>query len=102
MFPDIKLKFMAFSAFNDLLIQGWDNGEIRIFRIENPDRFLQIKNHDADVGSISAIRLNFDERFLLSAGKDGIVFSYVIDKYMILQESNFNPLAGVEGVDYMP
>lgn len=93
---------MEFGAFNDLLIQGWANGEIRICKIQNPDRFLQIKNHDADVGSISKVKMNFDERFLLSAGQDGILFSYVIDKYMILQEADFNPLAGVEGVDYMP
>jgi hypothetical protein len=64
---------------------------------QNPDRYLLIKNHDAVVGSISAVKLNFDERFLLSAGQDGILFSYVIDKYMIMQEAAFSPLAGVEG-----
>ncbi len=69
---------------------------------QNPDRYLLIKNHDAVVGSISAVKLNFDERFLLSAGQDGILFSYVIDKYMIMQEAAFSPLAGVEGQDYMP
>ena len=30
------------------------------------------------------------------------MFSYVIDKYMIMQEAAFSPLAGVEGQDYMP
>ena len=30
MYADIPLTFMTFSAFNDVLIQGWANGEIRI------------------------------------------------------------------------
>lgn len=39
---------------------------------------------------------------MISAGYDGMMFSHVIDKYMIMQEAAFVPLAGVEGVDYMP
>jgi len=27
---------------------------------------------------------------------------HVLDKYMILQESKFNPIAGVDGIDFMP
>jgi hypothetical protein len=81
---------------------GLSNGEIRIINMDVPKNYLAIKQHDTHTGSISAALLNFNEQFLLSVGKDGMLFSHAIDKYMIQQESKFEPLAGVEGVDFMP
>ena len=46
--------------------------------------------------------MNFDERCLVSAGHDGLLFIHALDKYMMIQESNFNPLDGVAGIDFMP
>jgi hypothetical protein len=81
---------------------GLSNGEIRIIQMDNPKNYLSIKQHDAITGSISAALLNFNEQFLLSVGRDGMLFNHAIDKYMIQQESKFDPLSGVEGVDFMP
>lgn len=81
---------------------GLSNGEIRIIQMDFPKNYLSIKQHDAQTGSITAALLNFNEQFLLSVGADGMLFSHAIDKYMIQQESKFEPLAGVDGVDFMP
>lgn len=51
---------------------------------------------------IAAVKFSFDERCIISAGKDGILFVHVIDKYMVTQEAQFNPLDGVAGIDFMP
>lgn len=53
-------------------------------------------------GGIAAAKFSFDERALITAGKDGILFVHTIDKYMVAQEAAFNPLDGVAGIDFMP
>ncbi len=62
---------------------AFQNSEIRILNINFPDRLLTIKQHDAQAGGISGVKLSFDERCLVSAGKDGILFVHALDKYMI-------------------
>lgn len=52
--------------------------------------------------AITTAKMSFDERFLLSTGNDGLLLVHTIDKYMILQESKFDPFDGVSGLDYMP
>ena len=96
------ISFISFSNFGDLLIMGLANGDIRISQAGKPDRFVSVKQHDGHFGRISAAKLSYDERFLVSAGHDGLLFVHTIDKFMIQQEAKFNPLEGVEGVDYMP
>lgn len=81
---------------------GLDNGEIRLIQMDSPKNFLSIKQHDAHTGRISAAHLNFNEQFLLSVGGDGMLYSHAIDKYMIQQEAKFEPLANIDGVDFMP
>ena len=81
---------------------GFENGDIRISKAEKPERFVSIKQHDGHFGKIAAARLSYDERFLVSAGHDGLIFVHTIDKFMIEHEAKFNPLEGVEGIDYMP
>lgn len=73
-----------------------------MLNINFPDRFLIIKQHDAHAGGITAAKLSYDERCLVSGGKDGIVMVHAVDKYMLIQESAFNPLEGVAGIDFMP
>jgi hypothetical protein len=79
-----------------------DNSEIRLLSMKSPDRQLTIKQHDRHTNGIAAVKLNFDERCLVSAGKDGIIFTHAIDKFMLIQESTFNALDGVAGIDFMP
>lgn len=38
----------------------------------------------------------------MSTGYDGLIFVHTIDKFMIQQESKFDPLEGVDGIDFMP
>ena len=63
---------------------------------------MAIKEHDGEVGAISAAKLSYDERFMVSTGYDGLIFVHQIDKFMIQQESKFDPLEGVDGIDFMP
>lgn len=70
--------------------------------MENLEKFMSIKQHDGVHGCITASKMSYDERFIVSSGKDGLVFCHVLDKFMIQQESKVKPLEGVEGVDYMP
>ncbi len=90
------------STQGDLIIMAFTNGEIRLLNIANPDKYLVIKQHDAHGGGVRAVKFSFDERCIVSAGAEGLLFVHVLDKYMIIQESKFNPIAGVDGIDFMP
>ena len=96
------LKYVAYNNFGDLLIMGLANGEIRIAHGSNPQKYMAIKEHDGEIGAISAAKLSYDERFIVSTGYDGLIFVHTIDKFMIQQEAKFEPLEGVEGTDFMP
>ena len=99
---ETTLKYISFNNFGDLLIMGLANGEIRIAHGSNPSKYLSIKEHDGEIGAISAAKLSYDERFIVSTGYDGLIFVHTIDKFMIQQEAKFDPLEGVEGTDFMP
>jgi len=99
---DAHVSFIQFSNFGEMLIIGFTNGDIRISCIENENKFISIKQHDGHTGAISAAKLSFDERFLISTGHDGLLFVHTLDKYMIQAEAKYDPLDGIEGVDYMP
>ena len=99
---DTTIEYISFNNFGDLLNIGLANGEIRISYGQNPKAFLAIKEHDGEIGSISAAKLSYDERFIVSTAHDGLIFVHTLDKFMIQQESKFNPLEGVEGTDFMP
>ncbi len=90
------------SSQGDVMIMAFTNGEIRLLSMTQPDRFLVIKQHDAYGGGVRSVKFSFDERCVISVGAEGLLFVHVLDKYMILQESKFNPIAGVEGIDFMP
>ena len=81
---------------------AFDNGEVQIRVNDNPERLLQIKMHDGHAGRITSVKFDKDEKFLVTTGEDGLIYSHLIDKENILKESVFQPLDGVEGVDFMP
>jgi len=99
---ETTIRYISYNNFGDLLNMGLANGEIRVSHSSNPRAFLSIKEHDGEIGSISSAKLSYDERFLVSTGYDGLIFVHTIDKFMIQQESKFDPLEGVEGTDFMP
>lgn len=47
------------------------------------------------------MRFDKDEKFIVSTGRDGLIYIHLIDKENILKEALFQPLEGVEGIDYM-
>jgi WD40 repeat protein len=102
MHPDLLLKQLTFNQTGEILVQTFSDSEIRMLNINFPDRFMQIKQHDAHALGTAAVKFSYDERCLLSAGKDGILMVHTLDKYMVTQESQFNPLDGVAGIDFMP
>jgi WD40 repeat protein len=93
---------MSFNQSGDILVMCFNNGEIRLVNINTPDRYMVIKQHDAHAGGITAAKFSFDERCLLTTGKDGMFFVHAIDKNTLIAESKFNPLEGVAGIDFMP
>jgi hypothetical protein len=72
------------STQGDLIIMGFTNGEIRLLNIANPEKYVIIKQHDAHGGGVKAAKFSFDERCIVSAGAEGLLFVHVLDKYMIL------------------
>ena len=88
---ETKINYISFSNFGDLFIIGFENGDIRICNVERPKNFLSVKQHDGHGGAITAAKLSFDERFLVSSGGDGLIFVHLLDKFMIQQESKFIP-----------
>ena len=60
---------------------GLDNGSIRVQLLESGDidtldSYWSQNMHDNHYGAVTSISLSFDERFLLSVGKDGNFFVY--------------------------
>lgn len=69
--------------------------------IDNLEKFLVIKMHDGHNGRIRSARLDKDEKMMISTGDDGLIYIHQIDKDNMKREAAFNPLEGVEGVDFM-
>lgn len=100
--PNLSFCQLSFNSTGEFLIMTLDNSEIRLLSIKSPDRQLVIKQHDKHANGIASAKLNFDERCLVTAGKDGMLFVHALDKFMLIQESQFNALDGVAGIDFMP
>lgn len=83
MHPDLLLRQLSFNQTGEILVQTFSDSEIRLLNINFPDRFLTIKQHDAHKEGTAAVKFSFDERCLVSAGRDGIIFVHTLDKYMI-------------------
>ena len=83
MSKNTNINFMHFNELNDTLILGFTNGDIRLSTMEFPKNFLSIKQHDGYGGRISSAKMSHDERFLVSAGSDGLILIHLIDKFMI-------------------
>lgn len=80
---EFKFSYLSFTHFGDLLICAYTNGDIRVLNIEYPDRWVNIKQHDGQEGSIASVKLSFDERFIVSAAYDGLILIHTLDKFMI-------------------
>ena len=66
---------LCFSRNQTYLVFGLDNGSIRIQNMKSStldtlDSYWSISAHDNVYGSVSAIAISFDNKFLVSTGKD--------------------------------
>jgi len=57
--------------------------------------------HDGHTGKITSVKFDKDEKMVLTTGEDGLIYIHLIDKENIRKEATYNPLEGVEGVDFM-
>ena len=81
---DQEIVQLSFNQTGEILIMCFTNGEVRLLNINQPDRYMVIKQHDAHAGGISGAKFSFDERCLVTTGRDGMVFVHAIDKYMVI------------------
>lgn len=82
--PNLSFCQLSFNSTGEFLIMTLDNSEIRLLSIKSPDRQLVIKQHDKHSNGIASAKLNFDERCLVTAGKDGMLFVHALDKFMLI------------------
>lgn len=94
-------RFIDRSPSGQFLVLACDNGEVQIRNAERPEKSLQIKMHDAQQGRITSARFDKEERMMLTSGEDGLVYIHLVDRENVVKESGFDPLADVEGVDFM-
>jgi hypothetical protein len=83
------------------MVMGYENGEVQIRHVDNPNKYISIKMHDGHNGKITATRFDKEEKYFMTSSEDGLMYIHQIDKECIKKEALFNPLAGIEGVDFM-
>jgi WD40 repeat protein len=84
------------------MLMGYDNGEVHIRHVDGPNKYLQIKMHDGQQGAITSVRLDKEEKYVMTTAEDGLMFIYQIDSKNLKKEALYDPFAGVEGIDFMP
>ena len=57
--------------------------------------------HDGHNGKITAMRFDKEEKYIMTSGEDGLMYIHQIDKECLKKEALFNPLAGIEGAEFM-
>jgi hypothetical protein len=63
---------------------------------------MSVKYHDGHNGQITGCTFNKDQTFFITVGKDGLTNVHQFDKTATFEESLFDPLSGVEGVNFLP
>ena len=86
----------------DMIIIGYENGEVQLICNFNFDKRMSVKYHDAQIGSITGAVFNNDQTFFITVAQDGLTFVHQFDKVATMEECQFNPLDGVEGIMFMP
>ena len=86
----------------EILAISYDDGDIELIVDFGFDRRMSVKYHDAHIGQVTAFALNKDENFFLTSGRDGLIYVHLFDKICAIEESKYDPLANVEGANFMP
>jgi WD40 repeat protein len=85
----------------ELIFVGYDNGLVEIVANFDWGKRLSNKYHDGRDGQITAAILDRNQRFFITSSKDGLIYVHKIDIPNAFKETKFDPLLGVEGVDFM-
>ena len=82
----------------DIIIIGYDNGDIQLVFDHNFNQRMSVKYHDAHAGSIKQVAFNFDDTFFLTAATDGLIFAHQFDRRAAAEENKYDPLSGEQGL----
>ena len=93
---------MDISPSGEFFTFGFENGEVQVRNFEKPEKYMTLKMHDGQLGRITAVKFDKDEKFILTTGEDGVMFAHLIDRENIKKEALFDPLEGVENLEYLP
>lgn len=64
---------------------------------------MSIKYHDAHTGQVTSSQFSNKQcNFFLTAGRDGLIYVHQFDKTCAVEESKLDPLANVEGANFLP
>jgi len=80
-------RFMDYSPSSRFLLMGYENGEVHIRWAEAPQKYLAIKMHDAQLGAVTSVRLDKDEKYVITTAEDGLMFVYQIDEDNLRKEA---------------
>jgi hypothetical protein len=72
---------------SDLLITGCDDGSVSVRGAKCPGFFARVLGHDGDRGHVISAVTSFDDTFLLSAGRDGLLVVYNLNRETLLAEA---------------
>jgi WD40 repeat protein len=101
---DLLVTFMELnkSPTGNILTIGYNDGSIENIINMDFDRRQLTKMHDAHNGSINAAKFSKDENFFFSVASDGLLLVHQFDKDTAVEDQKYDPLAGVEGANFMP
>lgn len=86
----------------DIITIGYDQGEIELVVNFNFDKRMSVKYHDGHNGQITGCSFNKDQSFFVTVAKDGLTNVHQFDKTATYEENAYDPLEGVEGVNFLP
>jgi hypothetical protein len=102
--PNLLVTFMQLnkSATGNILTIGYNDGSIENIINMDFDRRQITKMHDAHNGKINSAKFSKDENFFFSVAEDGLLLVHQFDKDTAVEDQKYDPLAGVEGANFMP
>jgi hypothetical protein len=65
---------MDYSPSGNFLVMGYENGEVQMRLIDAPARYLSIKMHDGHSGTITAMRFDKEEKYIMTTAEDGLMY----------------------------
>jgi WD40 repeat protein len=70
---------LSYASSKKLLLNGSADGLVQIRPTGAPKGFAQVNMHNGETGRITGVAMSFDDKFVLSAGMDGLFFASRVD-----------------------